>query len=112
MLVIFFLDFRYTYYAEQYYITLNSEPSKCLVCIIEWWIAETDDLLNIVGNRKLTRFGHVNIQTGTMTKYILPESIQGQSKRKIPRKKWHSNISEWIALYMLDDGQTMTDRCQ
>ena len=60
-------------------------------------IGEYDELLTLVGKRKLRWFGHVSRSSG-LAKTILQGTVKGKRKRGRQKKRWEDNIKEWTGM--------------
>ena len=60
-------------------------------------IGEYDELLTLVGKRKLGWFGHVSRSSG-LAKTILQGTVKGKGKRGRQKKRWEDDIKEWTGV--------------
>ena len=60
-----------------------------------------ESLLNIIKIRKLTWYGHVIRDKGTMTNTIMQGKVEGERSRGRPKRMYVDDIKEWTGKDMI-----------
>ena len=72
-------------------------------------IGESDELLTLVKERKLSWFGHVSRSSG-LAKTILQDTVKGKRKTGRQKKRWEDNIKEWTGMDFVSSTRAAENR--
>ncbi|GFO19176.1 endonuclease-reverse transcriptase [Plakobranchus ocellatus] len=67
------------------------------------------DLLTIVRQRKLKRYGHITRSSG-LAKTIMQGTVNGGRRRERQKKRWDDNIREWTGFELRNTLRKAEDR--